>query len=171
MTNILRINGEDVQLTGSQSGTSNNIIDITNILIKTNPNLEDDTIWTNFFQNDIDATYEELGFSNKEDFIKNLPNFIFIYDYARIVPEIQNVTNHYYISIAKLISFVNTEFNRNEMINNEAASELEAMDSTLGEPATGMITYYLSGKDFNNNTELECSLLYGDTKIKSMPNE
>lgn len=171
MTNILRINGEDVQLTGNQGGTSKNVVDITNVFIKLNPNLDDSAVWTNFFQNGIDATYEELGFSNKEDFIKNLPNFIFIYDYARLVPEIQNVVNHYYASLAKLIFFVNNEFNRNEMINNnEAASELENMDSILGEPATGLIAYYLSGRDFNNNTELECSLLYGDTKIKSVPN-
>ena len=78
MTNILRINGEDVKLTGSQSGTSNNVIDITDIFIKSNLNIEDANVWKNFFLNDIDATYEELGFSNKEDFLKNIYNLIFI---------------------------------------------------------------------------------------------
>lgn len=167
MTNILRINGEDVQLTGSQSGTSNNVIDITDVFIKTNPNLEDDTVWANFFQNGIDATYEELGFSNKEDFIKNLPNFIFIYDYAKLVPEIQNTTKHYCFSVTKVTNFMFMEVKRNEIIGNENASDIENMDSILGEPIVGAITYSLDGQNFNNGTELNCSLLYGDTKIKS----
>lgn len=170
MTNILRINGEDVQLTGSQSGTSNNVIDITDVFIKTNPNLDDSATLTNFFQNDINTTYEELGFSNKEDFIKNLPNFIFIYDYARFVPEIQNSTSHYYIFIAKVTDFVFMEVNRNGIIGSGNANDVENMDSILGEPIAGIIAYSLGGKNFNNDTELNCSLLYGDTKIKSMPN-
>ena len=41
------------------------------------------------------------------------------------------------------------------------------MDSILGEPIFGAITFSLGGKDFNNGNELECSLLCGDTKIKS----
>ena len=45
------------------------------------------------------------------------------------------------------------------------------MDSILGEPVFGVTTFSLGGKDFNNGNELECSLLCGDTKIKSMPNE
>lgn len=167
MTNILRINGEDVQLTGNQGGTSKNVVDITNVFIKSNPNLEDSAVWTNFFQNGIDATYEELGFSNKEDFIKNLPNFIFIYDYAKFIPEIQNQTNCYYFLVTKVTDFMFTEINRNEIIGSENEQDIEAMDSILGEPIVGMITYSLGGKDFNNGTELNCSLLYGDTKIKS----
>lgn len=167
MTNILRINGEDVQLTGSQSGTSNNVVDITDVFIKTNPNMDDDQVWVNFFQNGIDATYEELGFSNKEDFIKNLPNFIFIYDYAKFVPEIQNATKHYYFLVTKVTNFVFMEVNRNEIIGSENANDIENMDSILGEPIVGAITYSLGGKDFNNGNELECNLLYGDTKIKS----
>lgn len=167
MTNILRINGEDVQLTGSQSGTSNNVVDITDVFIKTNPNVDDDAVWTNFFQNGIDATYEELGFSNKEDFIKNLPNFIFIFNYAKFVPEMQNTTNCYYSSLAKVTNFVYIEFNRNGMIGSEDAGDIENMDSILGEPIVGTISYSLGGKDFNNGTELNCNLLYGDTKVKS----
>ena len=117
MTNILRINGEDVQLTGS--GTSKNVVDITNVFIKSNLNIDDPDVCVNFFQNGIDATYEELGFSNKEDFIKNLPNFIFIFDYARFVPEMQNTTNHYYFLLAKVTNFVFMEINRNEIIGSE----------------------------------------------------
>ena len=41
------------------------------------------------------------------------------------------------------------------------------MDSILGEPIIGMVTFSLGGQDFNNGTELNCSLLCGDTKIKS----
>ena len=167
MTNILRINGEDVQLTGSQSGTSNNVIDITNVFIKTNPNMDDDAVWTNFFQNGIDATYKELGFSNKEDFIKNLPNFIFIFDYARSAPEMQNTTNHYYFLLTKVTNFVFMEVNRNETIDSENEQYIESMDSILGEPIFGIITFSLGGKDFNNGNELQCDLLCGDTKIKS----
>ena len=50
------------------------------VFIKSNPNIDDPDVCVNFFQNGIDATYKELGFSNKEDFLKNIYNLIFILD-------------------------------------------------------------------------------------------
>ena len=164
MTNILRINGEDVQLTGNQGGTSKNVIDITNVFIKTNPNIEDDQVWINFFQNSIDATYEELGFSNKEDFLKNIYNFIFILDQCKLFPQGVEGTNVVCATLAKTNSAMRIEYDRNSS-NVDLTGQLESLDSILGEPVIGNVNLILSGPDFAQ--EINCSLLYGDTKIKS----
>ena len=164
MTNILRINGEDIQLTGS--GTSKNVVDITNVFIKSNPNIDDPDVCVNFFQNGIDATYKELGFSNKEDFLKNIYNLIFILDQSKLVPnELEDGVNTVCATLAKTDFAMFIEFDRN---NIEINNQLESLDLVLGELVIGNIVLILSGPDFNG---LNCNLLYGDTKIKSMPNE
>ncbi len=168
MTNILRINGEDVQLTGSQSGTSNNVIDISNIFIKSNLNIEDQNVWTNFFQNGIDTTYKELGFSNKEDFLKNIYNLIFILDQCKLFPESLEGTNVVCSTLAKTNAAMRIEYDRNSS-NADITSTLGSLDSILGEPVIGNVNLILSGPDFAE--EIVCTLIYGDTKVKSMPNE
>lgn len=164
MTNILRINGEDVQLTGSQSGTSKNVVDITDVFIKTNPNLEDSAVWTNFFQNGIDATYEELGFSNKEDFLKNIYNLIFILNQCKLFPEGIEGTKVVCATLAKTNAAIRIEYDRNSS-NTEITGQLENLDSILGESVIGNVNLILSGPDFAE--EIACTLIYGDTKVKS----
>ena len=164
MTNILRINGEDVQLTGS--GTSKNVVDITNVFIKSNPNIDDTAVWTNFFQNGINATYEELGFSNKEDFLKNIYNLIFILDQCKLFSEGLEGTNVVCATLAKTNFAIHMEYDRN---NIEINNQLESLDLILGEPVIGNVSLTLSGPDFAD--EITCNLIYGDTKVKSMSNE
>lgn len=168
MTNILRINGEDVQLTGSQSGTSNNVVDITDVFIKTNPNIEDSNVWKTFFDSGINATYKELGFSNKEDFLKNIYNLIFILDQYKLFSESLEGTNVVCGVLAKTNFAMRIEYDRNSS-NTDITNTLESLDFILGEPVIGNVTFELNGPDFNE--PINCNLIYGDTKIKSMSNE
>ena len=168
MTNILRINGEDVQLTGSQSGTSNNVVDITDVFIKANLNIEDVNVWKTFFDSGINATYKELGFSNKEDFLKNIYNLIFILDQYKLFPESLEGMNVVCSTLAKTNAAMRIEYDRNSS-NTDITNTLVSLDFILGEPVIGNVTFELSGPDFNE--PISCVLIYGDTKIKSMSNE
>lgn len=170
MTNILRINGEDVKLTGESSSSQNNVLDITDVLINSGVDLQSDTWVSDFFNKHFTIVYNDFNFSNKEDFIKNLYNCTLIIDYFKLATHLGEsgvpFQDGYKMQLAKINKVNHLDYIK--YVRQESSATVEEYDAFLGETTESMLNITTNVTIDAESAELiEFAMLVGNNKSKS----